>query len=341
MRRTRSPPRPARVRPASRSVSGLRSRRPRPRCSSRRRPCRPPAAVGRGRRRARRPRRRARVGRGAVLAADRPVPGQRGAEADRGVGVARCRSPYRSAASRLSRSAVQPARATPAGRGRRRCGSASSARARKCARVRGAASASTAPASASRSMPYSRMVSSIRYRGRGARRRLQQRLVGQRGQQVEHVLGARPAPAQTGSAASAVDAAREHREPLGQRRAPPSVEQVPAPVDDRAQRLVPRQRGPAAAGEQPEPVVEPGGDSVDRQRPQPGGGQLDRQRHAVEPAADLHDRRDVAASTAKPGRTAAARSANSRTAGCRSAVDRGRVGRRQRQRRDRRRAPRR
>ena len=65
------------------------------------------------------------------------------------------------------------------------------------------------------------------------------------------------------------------------------VEQVPAPVDHRAQRLVAGQRRTAAAGEQPEPVVEAGRDLLERQGPQPGGGQLDRQRHPVEPAADL------------------------------------------------------
>ena len=114
-------------------------------------------------------------------------------------------------------------------------------------------------------------------------------------------------------------AAGEDREPLGER-ALGVGQQVPAPVDDRAQRAVARQRGAAAAGEQPEAVVEPRGELVERQRAQPRGGELDRQRQPVEPAADLDDRaRRSPSSTAKPGAAAAARSANSSTAGCASA----------------------
>ena len=71
------------------------------------------------------------------------------------------------------------------------------------------------------------------------------------------------------------------------------VEQVPAPVDHRAQRLVARQRRTAAAGEQPEPVVQAAGDLRRGHRAQAGGGQLDRQRHAVEPAADGEHRAEV------------------------------------------------
>ena len=95
-----------------------------------------------------------------------------------------------------------------------------------------------------------------------------QRLVGQRGEQVEHVLGRDqrggvantvPAntvlanPAQTCSAASSVRAAGENGQPP-QQRPLGVIEQVPAPVDDRPQRLMARQRGPAPARQQPEPV---------------------------------------------------------------------------------------
>ena len=146
-----------------------------------------------------------------------------------------------------------------------------------------------------------------------ARRRrvddLQERAVDQRGEEVEDLARAsrrgRPTalcgvtpPGKTASRSASVRSA--------------SVEQVPAPVDDGAQRAVARQRGAAAAGEQPEAVVEPPGELLERQRAQPRGGQLDGQRQAVEPAADLDDGGDVRpSSTANPGAAAAPRSANS------------------------------
>ena len=52
---------------------------------------------------------------------------------------------------------------------------------------------------------------------------------------------------------------------------------------------MPGQRGPAAAGEQAEPVGQPRRYLVDGQGAQPGGSQLDRERQAVEPAHDLDD----------------------------------------------------
>ena len=51
--------------------------------------------------------------------------------------------------------------------------------------------------------------------------------------------------------------------------------------------------GPVARGQQPEPVVEPGADLFHRQRPDPGRGQFDRQRQAIERAADRGDRGGV------------------------------------------------
>ena len=96
----------------------------------------------------------------------------------------------------------------------------------------------------------------------------------------------------------------EHREPCGETRAR-VVEQVPAPLDDGAQRLVPRQRRAAAAGEQPEPVVQPG-----RDLRRPAGCAAGR-RPARWPAAARRaggrSRRPAAAvpsSTTNPGRTA-------------------------------------
>ena len=87
-------------------------------------------------------------------------------------------------------------------------------------------------------------------------------------------------------------AAREDRQPPEQR--PLRLGQQPvAPVDQAAQRLVPRERRPAAAGQQAEAVVEPRGDLLDGERPHARGGQLDRQRDAVQPLADLGHRRRV------------------------------------------------
>ena len=65
---------------------------------------------------------------------------------------------------------------------------------------------------------------------------------------------------------------RLERPAPGEDRQPPEqralrlAEQVVAPVDQRAQRLLARQGRPAAAGQQPEAVVQPGGDLLDRQR---------------------------------------------------------------------------
>ena len=50
---------------------------------------------------------------------------------------------------------------------------------------------------------------------------------------------------------------------------------------------------PRTAGEQPQPVGQPGLEPVEPQRREPGRGQLDRQRHAVQGAADRGDPRPV------------------------------------------------
>ena len=51
--------------------------------------------------------------------------------------------------------------------------------------------------------------------------------------------------------------------------------------------------GPATRGEQPEHVVEPGGDLLGIEDAGPRGGQLDGQREPVEPLADVRDRHGV------------------------------------------------
>jgi hypothetical protein len=75
-------------------------------------------------------------------------------------------------------------------------------------------------------------------------------------------------------------AGREDREAAGQRLLG-RRHQLPAPVDDGAQRLVPGQRGPAAASQQRETVIESFGQLLRGQGAQPRRGQLDGQRHPV------------------------------------------------------------
>ena len=78
------------------------------------------------------------------------------------------------------------------------------------------------------------------------------------------------------------------------------VEQVVAPLERGAQRLVARQDDARAAGEQPEARVEAGRATG----PSPSARharcrELDRERSAVEPTADLDDEREVRRSSAK------------------------------------------
>ncbi|HEY6312793.1 MAG TPA: ATP-binding cassette domain-containing protein, partial [Streptosporangiaceae bacterium] len=113
----------------------------------------------------------------------------------------------------------------------------------------------------------------------------QQRLVGQRGQQVQDLVGTQARPGADLLGGLQGGAPGEDRE-AAPYRALGVVEQVPAPVHHRAQRLVPGHRGAAAAGQQAEPVPEAGRDLLRGHGAQPGRGQLDGQRHAVERAAD-------------------------------------------------------
>ena len=111
-----------------------------------------------------------------------------------------------------------------------------------------------------------RLQQPVAPRAGGALVHLHQRLVDQPRQQVEHRV--------RGEAVARADrlgglqrpAAGEDRQPPQQR--PLRLgQQVVAPVERRPQRLLARQRGPAAAGQQPEAVVQPPGDLLDRQRP--------------------------------------------------------------------------
>jgi hypothetical protein len=65
------------------------------------------------------------------------------------------------------------------------------------------------------------------------------------------------------------------------------LEQVVAPVDRGAQRLLARQHGGVAAGQHTEAVREAGGDGFDGHRAHARGGELDRERQAVQAPADV------------------------------------------------------
>ena len=80
--------------------------------------------------------------------------------------------------------------------------------------------------------------------------------------------------------------AREHGQP---REHPPRVlvEEVVAPFDGSAERPLALGQVPAAAREEPEPVVEPPRDPARAEEPDARGGELDRERQPVEPPDDL------------------------------------------------------
>jgi len=63
-----------------------------------------------------------------------------------------------------------------------------------------------------------------------------------------------------------------------------------APLDRPAQCPLSRFGGARPGDQQPETVVEPGGDLLDRERLDPGRGQLDGQRNSVQAPAHLGDR---------------------------------------------------
>ena len=90
-------------------------------------------------------------------------------------------------------------------------------------------------------------------------------------------------------------------------------ELVVAPLDRRLQRLLPRQRG-LAAGQQPEAIVQLAANLLDREQLHAGGRELQRQRDAVEPAADVGDRLGVVVGQREVRRDRCARSMNSCTA---------------------------
>ena len=152
---------------------------------------------------------------------------------------------------------------------------------------------SASPASTSRPLAYSRTVSSRRKRASAAVGFGEdQRLLDESSEGVQDVHG-------VDRLAGAHRLRRLERRPAGEDREPAQDgplrlgQQVVAPVDGGAQRLVPGEGRPAAAGQEAEAVVQPGRDLLHRQGAHPGGGQLDGQRHAVEAAAQLGHRAGV------------------------------------------------
>ena len=74
-------------------------------------------------------------------------------------------------------------------------------------------------------------------------------------------------------------------------------QEVVAPVDHGAQRLLTRERGARADSQQPEPVVEPAQEIIGRERAHPRRGELDRERKAVEAFTESRATVDAAASS--------------------------------------------
>ncbi len=121
---------------------------------------------------------------------------------------------------------------------------------------------------------------------------LHEALVGERGHEVERL------PLFDALAAADLDGGDHRRAPgedgePAEERALVFVEEVVAPVDQRAQRLVPRQRGARASGEKPQSLVEAPADFLDGHRAHACRSEFDRERDAVELRADRRERRRV------------------------------------------------
>ncbi len=121
---------------------------------------------------------------------------------------------------------------------------------------------------------------------------LDQALVDERHQAVEDLhadLGRWPADR---FGRGEVAATGEDRQPVEQSLAA-IVEQVVAPGDRSAQRLLTLGQVACPGRQDVQLVIEPDEDRVGAEQLDPGGGQLDRERHAVEPCADRGDGRRV------------------------------------------------
>ena len=122
---------------------------------------------------------------------------------------------------------------------------------------------------------------------------LHQALVHEPGEHVEDVdRGNEIAVARNGLGGIEGERPLEHCE-TAQHRLLGGVEQVDAPRNRRQQRLLTGQRGAGPAREQPEGVVETGGQSLQAERSCPRRRQLKGQRDAVQPGADRSDVRNL------------------------------------------------
>ena len=118
-----------------------------------------------------------------------------------------------------------------------------------------------------------------------------QRLIDQRRQHVEDVEFVEILAAADRDGSLERESVHEDPQPP-EERALALVEQVVAPIDQGAQRLLARKDVAAAAGEHPEALVEPFAQLFWAEHLHARSRQFDRQRNAVEPAADVrHDRR--------------------------------------------------
>jgi hypothetical protein len=105
-------------------------------------------------------------------------------------------------------------------------------------------------------------------------------------QQVEHILAIHVTIGADPLSRFQRPATREDRQPL-QQRTLGFAEQVVAPVEGCHQRLLAREGGAAATGQETEPLVEPKRDLFGGQRVDPCRGKLQCQRNAVEALANL------------------------------------------------------
>jgi hypothetical protein len=113
----------------------------------------------------------------------------------------------------------------------------------------------------------------------------QERSRGQVGDTVDHRGAANVGPGHDRARRVQREGAREDGE-APQDRALDRGKKLVAPVERGSHRLVPRQGGAMAAGEQPEPIVQAGGELVHPEGGASGGGQLDGQWDAIQPSTN-------------------------------------------------------
>ena len=196
------------------------------------------------------------------------------------------------------------ARAGPASAAdrRRTAGRPPRSRAPRTSRGAGPGSASHLAVGLQRSAAYARIVS--RSRKRGSPSAVSSTLI--RLWSASAISPSRTSPPtssagpQIASAEVDVAAAGEDRQPVEQA-ARPRVEQVVAPGDRAAQRLLAGGQVARPRREDVELVVESDEDRVRREDLDPGGGELDGQRHPMEAGADARDGRRVLVGHGEPG----------------------------------------